>query len=39
MSETEVMRAILAALGARPDMRIFRNHVGAGWTGRLAARC
>lgn len=37
-SEAEVLRAILAALGARPDMRIFRNHVGAGWTGRLVAR-
>jgi hypothetical protein len=24
----------LAALGSRPDVRLFRNHVGAGWTGR-----
>jgi hypothetical protein len=32
-SEAEVLRAILAALGARPDLRIFRNHVGAGWMG------
>ncbi|GIX10341.1 hypothetical protein [Elioraea sp.] len=38
MSEAEVLRAILSALGARPDMRVFRNHVGAGWTGRLVAR-
>lgn len=37
-SEAEVLRAIMAALGARPDVRIFRNHVGAGWTGRLVAR-
>jgi hypothetical protein len=33
-SEAEVLRAIMAGLGARSDMRIFRNHVGAGWTGR-----
>lgn len=36
-SEAEVLRAIMAGLGARSDMRIFRNHVGAGWTGRLVA--
>ena len=36
-SEAEALRAILVALGARPDVRIFRNHVGAGWSGRLVA--
>jgi hypothetical protein len=34
MSESEVLRAIMAAIGARDDVRVFRNHVGQGWTGR-----
>lgn len=38
MTEADVLRAIMTALGALPDVRIFRNHVGAGWTGRLVAR-
>jgi hypothetical protein len=33
-SESDLLRMTLAALGARPDVRLFRNHVGAGWTGR-----
>lgn len=37
MTEADVLRAIITALGALPDVRIFRNHVGAGWTGRLVA--
>lgn len=28
MNEAQIQRAILAALGARPDVRIFRNEVG-----------
>lgn len=38
MSETNILREILLALGSRPDVRLFRNHTGAGWTGRLVAR-
>jgi hypothetical protein len=33
-SESDLLRMTLTALGSRPDVRLFRNHVGAGWTGR-----
>jgi hypothetical protein len=33
-SESDLLRMTLAALGSRHDVRLFRNHVGAGWTGR-----
>lgn len=34
MSEGDVQAAAMLAIGARPDCRIFRNHVGFGWSGK-----
>ena len=33
MTESQLQAAILRELGGRPDVRLFRNQVGAGWTG------
>lgn len=34
-AERDTQARILLALGARPDVRLFRNNVGMGWAGRL----
>ena len=33
VAESNVQSRSLLAVGARPDVRLFRNHVGAGWMG------
>lgn len=38
MTESEIQARIMLALGARPDIRIFRNTVGQGWMGQVIAR-
>ncbi len=37
-SGTHAEAAIRLALGREPDMRVFRNMVGAGWQGRLVSK-
>lgn len=34
MSEADLQAAIQLRLGSHPDVRLFRNSVGAGWTGK-----
>lgn len=34
MREQVIQQRIRLALGQRPDLRLFRNNVGTGWTGR-----
>lgn len=34
-AERDIQARILLSLGARPDVRLFRNNVGLGWAGRL----
>ncbi|GAN79807.1 hypothetical protein [Acidocella aminolytica] len=34
-SESDIQAKIMLAIGGRPDVRIFRNHVGFGWSGQL----
>ncbi len=36
MSEKHVQASVFAALGNRPDIRIFRNTCGVGWIGQFA---
>lgn len=34
-AERDIQARILLVLGARPDVRLFRNNTGMGWAGRL----
>jgi hypothetical protein len=34
-SESDIQARVMLAIGSRPDCRIFRNHVGMGWSGKL----
>lgn len=36
MSEARVQSEVLRAIGALPNVRVFRNQVGFGWVGRVA---
>jgi len=35
MTESEIQNSILLSLGARPDVRLFRNNCGTGWCGQV----
>jgi len=37
MTESQIQAEILRALGSRPDVRLFRNTCGVGWSGRQVA--
>ena len=36
--EQTIQREILLACGSLPDVRLFRNNVGTGWTGEIVTR-
>jgi hypothetical protein len=38
MTESQIQAEILRALGSRPDVRLFRNSCGVGWSGQLVRR-
>jgi hypothetical protein len=38
MTEAQIQAEILRALGSRPDVRLFRNSCGVGWSGQLVRR-
>jgi len=38
MTESQTQAEILRALGSRPDVRLFRNSCGLGWSGQLVSR-
>jgi hypothetical protein len=38
MTESQIQAEILRALGSRPDVRLFRNSCGLGWSGHLVSR-
>lgn len=37
-TERSVQQSVLLALGGRPDVRLFRNNQGTGWTGDVQRR-
>jgi len=38
VQEKEIQAEVLLAIGALPGVRIFRNHVGLGWSGKLVSK-
>lgn len=38
MTESQIQAEILRDLGSRPDVRLFRNSCGLGWSGQLVSR-
>jgi hypothetical protein len=37
MTESQIQAEILRALGSRPDVRLFRNNCGVGWSGQVVS--